>query len=112
MHILQAIRWAIIAQKEVTLKVINSCFIKSTLFGLREGLLPRPSNYIDPVINKVQEIAKQLYTTRRIYKPINIQNFIYLLGEDIVDSTKDLIKHVAELYTRLDYNIEIDKEDS
>src|SRR6266550_4654391 len=28
--------------------------------------------------------------------------FIYLLGEDIVDSTKDLIKHVAELYTRLD----------
>ena len=57
-------------------------------------------------------MAKQLYAAGRIYKPINIQNFIYLPGKDIVDSTKDLIKHVAELYARLDYNIEIDKEDS
>jgi len=29
-----------------------------------------------------------------------------------VDSTKDLIKHVAELYARLDRDVEIDKEDS
>jgi len=55
-------------------------------------------------------MAKQLYTAGRIYKLINIQNFIYLLGEDIVDSTKDLIKHVAELYARLDYNTETDKD--
>ena len=57
-------------------------------------------------------MAKQLRAAGRIYKPINIQNFIYLPGKDIVDSTKDLIKYIAELYTRLDRDIEIDKEDS
>ena len=48
----------------------------------------------------------------RIYKPINIQNFIYLPGEDIVDSTKDLIKHVAELYAGPDRDAETDEKDS
>ena len=112
MHVLQAIRWAIIAWKEVTPKAINSCFVKSTLFSLREGPLPRPYNYIDPIINKVQEIAKQLRAAGRIHEPINIQNFIYLPGEDIVDSTEDLIKHVAELYAGLDRDTETDEEDS
>ena len=57
-------------------------------------------------------MAKQLCAAGRIRKLINIQNFIYLLGEDIVDSTKDIIKHVAELYAGLDCDTEIDKEDS
>ena len=57
-------------------------------------------------------MAKQLYATRRIRKLINIWNFIHLLGKDVVDSTEDLIKHVAELYTGLDRNAEIDEEDS
>ena len=112
MHILQAIRWAIIAQKEVILKVINSCFVKSTLFSLREGPPPCPCNYIDPIVNKVQEMAEQLRAAGRIHEPINIQNFIHLPGEDVVDSTKDLIKHVAELYAGLDYDTETDEEDS
>ena len=38
MHVLWAIRWAIAAWKEVTPQTIEKCFIKSTLFGLREGL--------------------------------------------------------------------------
>ena len=57
-------------------------------------------------------MAKQPYAAGRIHKPINIQNFIYLPGKDIVDSTKDLIKHIAELYARLDCDAETDKEDS
>ena len=67
---------------------------------------------MDPVINKVQEIAEQLRTAGRIREPLNIQNFIHLPGKDVVDSTKDLIKHVAELYTGLDCDAETDKEDS
>ena len=55
-------------------------------------------------------MAKQLHAAGRVRKPINIQNFIYLPGEDVVDSTKDLIKHVAELYAGLDRDTEIHKE--
>ena len=43
---------------------------------------------------------------------LNIQNFIYLLGEDVVDSTEDLIEYIAELYAGPDRDIEIDKKDS
>ena len=50
----------------------NNCFIKSTLFGLREGPPPHSYNYIDPVVNEVQEMAKQLYTAKRIRELINI----------------------------------------
>ena len=57
-------------------------------------------------------MAKQLCTAGRIRKPINIQDFIYLLGKDIVESTKDLIKHIAELYAGPDRDAETDKEDS
>lgn len=57
-------------------------------------------------------MAKQLRAAGRIHKPINIQNFIYLPGEDVVDSTKDLIEHIAELYARPDRDTETDKEDS
>ena len=60
MHVLWAIRWAIAAWGEVTSQTIDNCFVKSTLFGSREGPPPRPCNYIDPVINKVEEMAKQL----------------------------------------------------
>ena len=55
-------------------------------------------------------MAEQLYTAKRIYKLINIQNFIYLLSEDIVDFTKDLIKYIAELYAKPDRDAEIDEE--
>ena len=56
-------------------------------------------------------MAKQLYTAGRICKLINIQIFIYFLGENVVNSTKDLIKYIAELYAGLDRNIKTDKED-
>ena len=57
-------------------------------------------------------MTEQLYAAGRICELINIQDFIYLLGEDVVDSTEDLIEHVAELYARLDRDIETDEEDS
>ena len=50
MYVLWVIRWAITAWKEVTLQTIEKCFIKSTLFRLREGPQPRPCNYIDPPV--------------------------------------------------------------
>ena len=56
-------------------------------------------------------MAKQLYTAERICKLLNIQIFIYFLGENVVNSTKDLIKHIVELYTGLNHNIKTDKED-
>ena len=57
-------------------------------------------------------MAEQLCTARKIYKLINIQNFIHLLGKDVVNSTEDFIKYIVELYTRPDRNTEIDKEGS
>lgn len=57
-------------------------------------------------------MAEQLRATGRIHEPINIQNFIHLPGEDVVDSTEDLIEHVAELYAGPDRDAETNKEDS
>ena len=46
--------------KKFILKAINNCFIKSAflVFNLKRGLPPRPYNYINLVVNKVQEMAK------------------------------------------------------
>ena len=57
-------------------------------------------------------MAEQLRAAGRIRELINIQNFIHLPGEDVVDSTEDLIEHVAELYAGPDRDAETDKEDS
>ena len=57
-------------------------------------------------------MAKQLYTTGKIRKLINIQDFIHLPGEDVVDSTEDLIKYIAKLYARPNRDPETDEEDS
>ena len=93
-------------------QIINNCFVKSILFSLRKGPLPQPYNYIDPVINKVEEIAKQLQAAGRIRKVINIQNFINLLGKEVEDLTKDLIKYIVELYAGPNRDTETDKEDT
>ena len=112
MHVLQAIQWTIAAQKEVTLQAIKSCFIKSTLFSIREGLQNCPYNYIDPpVLDKIQQIVEQLYIAGRFYNVINIRNFIKLLGKEVEDLAKDLIKHVVELYAGPDRDAETDKDD-
>ena len=112
MHVLQEIRWAIAAQKEVILQAIKGCFIKSTLFSIREGLQSRPYNYIDPpVLDKMQQIAEQLRTGGRVQDVINIRNFIKLPGEEVEDLAEDLIKHVVELYAGPARDIEIDEDD-
>ena len=112
MHVLWAIQWTIAAWKEVTPQTIKSCFIKSTLFGVREGPLNRPHDYIDPpVLDEIQQIAEQLYTAGRFHDVMNIRNFIELPGEEVEDSAKDLIKHVAELYAGPNRDTETDKDD-
>ena len=57
-------------------------------------------------------MAKQLYMVEKVYNIINIRNFIKLLGKEVKDLTKDLIKNITELYTGPDRNIEIDKDKS
>ena len=57
-------------------------------------------------------MAKQLYTAGRVYNVINIHNFIKLPGEEVEDSTKDLIEEVAELYAGPNRNTETDKDES
>ena len=113
MHVLQAIRQAIATQKEVTPQIIKGCFIKSTLFSFKEGLQRRPRDYIDPpLLDKMQQIAEQLHIVGRIRDVINIRDFIELLGEEVEDLAKDLIKQVVELYVGPDRDIEIDKDSS
>ena len=93
--------------------MIKNCFIKSTLFGLREGPQSYFYNYINPpVLDKLEQITKQLYTAGRVRNIINICNFIELLGEEVEDLTKDLTKYIIELYVGPNRNIEINKDES
>ena len=62
------------------------------------------------MVNKIQQIVKQLFIVGRIYTIINIQEFIKLLGNGVEDLLKDLIKYIVELYIGLNYNIKIDEE--
>jgi hypothetical protein len=55
-------------------------------------------------------MVEELQAAGRIRAVMNIQDFIKLLGEEVEDSTEDLIKHIAELYAGPDRDIEIDKE--
>ena len=57
-------------------------------------------------------MAKQLQAAGRIREVMNIQNFINLPGEEVEDSTEDLIEHVAELYAGPDRDAETDEEDT
>ena len=43
----------------------------------------------------------------KVYNIINIYNFIKLLGEEVEDLTRGLIKYIVGLYTGLNCNIEI-----
>ena len=63
-------------------------------------------------MDKLEQIKEQLYTAGRVHNVINIRNFIKLLGKEVEDLTKDLIKHVVELYVGPDYNVETDKNES
>ena len=47
----------------------------------------------------------------RVRNVINIRNFIELPGEEVENLTKDLIKHIAELYAGPNRDAEIDKDD-
>ena len=55
-------------------------------------------------------MAEQLLGVGRIYAIINIWEFIKLLGKEVEDLLEDFIKYIVELYTRPNYDIEIDKE--
>ena len=55
-------------------------------------------------------MAEQLLAAGRIHAVINIWEFIKLLGKEVEDLSKDLIKYVVELYVGPNYNIETDKE--
>ena len=55
-------------------------------------------------------MAEQLLAAGRIRAVINIQNFIELPGEEVEDSSEDLIEHVAKLYAGPDRDVETDEE--
>jgi len=57
-------------------------------------------------------MVEQLHIVGRVCNIINVCNFIELLGEEVEDLTKDLIKHVVELYTEPDCNAETDEDKS
>ena len=53
-----------------------------------------------------------MHTVGRIRDVINIWDFIKLLGKEVEDLAKDLIKQVVELYVGPDRDVEIDKDSS
>ena len=55
-------------------------------------------------------MAEQLLAAGRIRAMMNIRNFIELPGEEVEDSSEDLIEHVAELYAGPDRDAETDEE--
>ena len=58
----------------------------------------------------MQQIVKQLLVIGRIYAIINIYEFIKLLGKEVEDLLKNLIKYIVELYIGPNYNTEINKK--
>ena len=60
----------------------------------------------------ITQMVEQLYTAGRVHNVINIRNFIELPGKEVEDLTKDLIKHIVELYTGPDHDAETDKDKS
>ena len=57
-------------------------------------------------------MAKQLHTAERVCDVTNICDFIELPGEEVEDSTEDLIEHIAELYAGPDRDAETDEDES
>ena len=55
-------------------------------------------------------MAEQLLAAGRIHAVINIWEFIELPGEEVEDSSEDLIEHVVELYAGPDRDTETDEE--
>ena len=55
-------------------------------------------------------MVEQLYTAGRVHNITNICNFIKLLGEEVEDLAKNLIKHIAKLYAGPNRDIETDKD--
>ena len=55
-------------------------------------------------------MAEKLQAAGRICAVTNIQDFIQLPGEEVEDSTEDLIEHIAELYAGPDRDAETDEE--
>jgi len=58
----------------------------------------------------MQQIAEQLLIAGRIYAVINIWEFTKLLGKEVEDLFKDLIKYIVGLYAGPNRNAGIDKE--
>ena len=58
----------------------------------------------------MQQMVEQLLAAGRIYAVINIWEFIKLPGEEVKDSSKDLIEHIVELYAGPNCDAETDKE--
>ena len=57
-------------------------------------------------------MAEQLHTTGRFHGVMDIHNFIELSGEEVEDSTEDLIEDVAELYAGPNCDTETDEDES
>ena len=55
-------------------------------------------------------MAEQLLVAGRIHAVMNIREFIELPGEEVEDSSEDLIEHVVELYAGPDRDAETDEE--
>ena len=93
-------------------EILNSLY-KLLIIQLTLDQVRRPYNYIDPpILDKLEQMTEQLRTAGRICNVINIHNFIELPGEEVGDSTKDLIEHVAELYAEPNRDAEIDEDES
>ena len=58
----------------------------------------------------MQQMAEQLLAAGRIHAVMNIREFIELPGEEVEDSSEDLIEHVVELYAGPDRDAETDEE--
>src|SRR6266478_2830516 len=56
-NVLWAIRWSMAAWHKVEPQTIDNCFRKTTLFGLIYGPQLRPANYVEPIVNKLQEMT-------------------------------------------------------
>ena len=99
--ILTAIRWVLDAWKnDVSKETIANCWRHSQLFGPCYGPERCPSGFLETA--HLQQLAQTLRTAGAIKEVMDIANFINPPEEVVVDSTEELLDHIAETFSEIE----------
>jgi hypothetical protein len=109
--ILMAVHWVIDAwRNKVSADTISNCWRHSQLFGPIFGPQPKPREWSEKAheqqlaleVSELRRLANQLAGSGHIREVMAISNFVNPPEEEIVDSSDDLLDHIAETFSELE----------